>query len=347
MIADKVEEVTFRAFEVLAMDYAHGRSIHIYLIDDAAEGRRLTEISGWTGCCLDFPRASYVQARKREEFGRAGVYILTGPNEVGTADDTGAQERRVYVGESTELRIRLDDHQRTKEFWTRAFIFTAKDQSLNKGHILYLEARLLRLAREVGTAAIENDRNPDLKHVREQEKADMERFLAEILLLLPVLGVSDFQVVRNEIPSHSAGTDAAAGKRYSLKDATAKAEMLDTASGFLVLAGAEGPITEKTMTPSYESLRQRLKSSGVLKKEGEKMVLVKDYVFKSPSAAASVITGASRSGNLYWLDSNNKTLGEWRKDTTGEPVNEESTPAVGETVTEVPGNSSAPGSDLE
>jgi hypothetical protein len=95
---------------------------------------------GWTGSFLAFARADYPSARAREEVSQTGAYVLLGP------DPEGRRLQRVYVGEGENIRVRLDAHQKEKDFWTQGYVLTTKDDSLNKAHVRYLEARLLELA---------------------------------------------------------------------------------------------------------------------------------------------------------------------------------------------------------
>lgn len=151
---------------------------------------RLTDTSGWTGSCLDFSRPDYPRAIKRPEVRRSGVYILVGPN-----DGQSPKLNKVYIGEADTMITRLDQHQRKKEFWNRAFVFSNKDDSLNKAHVRYLEAALISRLQSAARAEVDNDTSPKQRGLGESEVADMQRFLDEILLLLPVLGVHDFDLL--------------------------------------------------------------------------------------------------------------------------------------------------------
>ena len=148
-----------------------GTTIRIFLVDGVPQGVRVVDRTGWTGACLAFSRADYVRARQRDEVTTAGVYVLTGP------DPERSDVERVYVGEADEVRARLDQHQREKDFWTAAYVFVSKDRSLNKAHVRYLEARLVTLAREAGRAVLENSTAPQYRGLSEAETADMDAYL--------------------------------------------------------------------------------------------------------------------------------------------------------------------------
>jgi hypothetical protein len=216
---------------------------------------------------------------------------------VGPSDVPGNQ--RVYVGEADVLRTRLDQQHANRDFWTRAVAFTAKDTSLNKAHVKYLESRLVQLGHEARRDVIENGNVPRRPALSEAETADMEAFLDDMLVIYPVLDVRAFERVE-------VGTGMG---RLRLVGPDAYATGDDKSEGFLVRAGsrARRAITASTPT-SVGDLRTRLVQTGVLLAEGDGLRFASDYLFDSPSAAASVVLGRSANGRTEWKDENGKTL---------------------------------------
>ena len=157
-------------------------SIRLFLADGRADGLRLVEKSNWTGLALVCARADYSRVRRREEWSRPGVYILTG------AATAATLRQRLYVGEADDVRERVDSHVKAKDFWTGVIAFTSKDENLNKGHVRYLEARLLQLAKSADRATLDNGTNPPLPRLSEADRADMEGYLDEMLVILPPRG---------------------------------------------------------------------------------------------------------------------------------------------------------------
>nr|WP_269813381.1 DUF4357 domain-containing protein [Ornithinimicrobium sediminis] len=74
------------------------------------------------------------------------------------------------------------------------------------------------------------------------------------------------------------------------------------------------------MASSYQRLRDQLLSNGVLAPVADdEFVLTRTYVFESPSAAASVLTGASRNGRTEWRTSDGTTLKELQAQSVAAP----------------------------
>src|SRR5689334_13850313 len=116
-----------------------GFSVHVFLPDGDPDGIKVVEKTNWSGCGLVIPRPLYSEGRSRHDLERAGVYVLVGATEASPLP-------QLYVGEGDPVRPRLDQHAKSKDFWTTAVAFTSKDQSLNKAHVQHLEARLVELA---------------------------------------------------------------------------------------------------------------------------------------------------------------------------------------------------------
>lgn len=281
-----------------------GTSIRIFLADGQADGVWVVEKSNWTGKALMAPRTRYRNLRARQDLDGPGIYLLIGPTE------TGLPPSRVYIGETDDLSGRLDSHNRDKDFWNRAVVFTSKDENLNKAHIRYLEARLIGLAKEANRAELENGNDGSLLPLSEPDTAEVESFLDEMLLIYPVLGVQVFQKAEEQ-PSSSV--------RLHLVGKDTKAEGTETADGFVVHAGS---LARAEAVPSIHpygaQLRGALVDKGEFEENGKHLRLTKDYVFASPSTAAMVMLGRTANGRVEWKTADGQTLKEIQTLDTGE-----------------------------
>lgn len=272
------------------------------MVDGRPQGLRLIDRPGWTGSLLIAPRADFSALQSREEVRRTGVYVLTGP------DADGDRTSRIYVGESDDVRRRLDDHQANKDFWTQALVITTSDLSLNKAHVRYLEARLLQIAAEARNAALDNGTAPAPPHLDEQGRAQMESFLESVVPLFALSGVDAFDVVsRRAEPRPGPQQLSDVTLRLTSSGCDARGRM--DSRGFIVFAESTGraPAVD-SMASSYAALRSRLKDDGVFVVENDTLRFVRDHVFSSPSAAADVLIGGSRNGRLEWKHEDGRTL---------------------------------------
>jgi len=162
-----------------------GRSIRLFLADGTPGGIITAEIMNWTGHAMFAPRSRLADMIKRQEAARTGVYFLTG------LDPEGAFKPLVYIGETDNVGKRLAQHNKdeSKDFWDRACVITSKDQNLTKAHVRYLESRLIAIATEAGRATLVNGTAPDYGLLPEADIADMEFFIEQVRIVLPVLGL--------------------------------------------------------------------------------------------------------------------------------------------------------------
>jgi hypothetical protein len=285
-----------------------GVTIRVFLIDGTPQGLRLVERMDWTGSFLGFARADYARARNRPEVARTGIYVLVGP------DPDGKRAQRVYVGETDDIRSRLDSHQKGKDFWTKGYVLTTRDGSLNKAHVRYLEARLLQLAAAADNAVLDNGTAPAVPWLSEPEVSEMETYLDIVLPLFALVGIDAFEpadepdevAAPTETPPAPAGE--VGGRRLYFKSQKTDAQGEDRSRGFLVLEGSLGRREKKMMMPSNEQLRDRLIQEGIMVEEGEHVRLTKSHLFESPSAAASVMSGGHKNGRIEWRDGDGVTL---------------------------------------
>jgi len=154
---------------------------------------------------------------------RSGVYFLIGE---GTSDPT---RQRLYIGESESIKKRLQQHERSdsKDFVEQVCIFTSKDSHLTKGHLRYLEARLIEIARASGRAEIDNSTTPPPPTLPEADLTDMEYFLSQISVVLPVLNYHFLRPTRLIVSTIPVATDADKTIKLVLKPAHSTAPPRD------------------------------------------------------------------------------------------------------------------------
>jgi hypothetical protein len=287
------------------MDIAKPRpfSIRIFLPDGTPDGVRIVEKSNWTGMGVVVPRSLLPEAKAREEFSRTGVYVL-----VGHVDESDLPT--IYVGQGDPVRPRLEDHFANKDFWTWAVFFVTRDDSLNKAHIGYLEAALVKLASQTKRAKLDNQKVPQPSALSEPDTADMDSFLADMLSILPLVGLTAF-----EKPRPKAGEKSL----LYLSGKGIQATGYESPQGFVVQEGSMAVAEAVASIHAYQSaLRKQLLEQHVLASDGPFLKLTQDYVFSSSTTAAAVLLGRPASGPAEWKNAEGKTLREIQKSQAAE-----------------------------
>lgn len=275
--------------------------IRLLLVDGTPEGIKKVDKSNWTGQAIIASRAQTVEAFKREELSRTGVYVLTGLSESGAP--------RLYIGEAESLRERLRHHASSKDFWTQFVAFTSTDESLNKAHVRYIEARLIHLAKSANQWEVDNSTRPTESPLSEADRAYADWFLEEMLIIYPILGIDAFEAASKVV------VEPAFDEDLILSERGAKGKGRETPDGFVVFARSRARAAEIPSIHDYTSdLRKQLLDRGVLKLEGKHLVFKQDYRFTSPSSAAGVLVGGPANGRNAWKDSTGRTLKKIQND---------------------------------
>ena len=118
---------------------------------------------------------------------RQGVYVLRGPS------GNGAKQR-IYVGRAGTgtLSARLGEHKTSDKtkFWRETVAITS-DENVTPVPVVYLEARLIALAKQAGLADVNQnaERPPPMSPMQE---ASARSFLRDTLHCIRALGFSEF-----------------------------------------------------------------------------------------------------------------------------------------------------------
>lgn len=302
---------------------SQGRTIKVFLVDGTPTGLLTAEIMNWTGHVITGPRSRLTELVQRPEAQRTAVYFLVG------LDQGAGIGTQVYIGETDDAARRLAQHNKPedkggKDFWERVCVVTSKDANLTKGHIKFLESRLIDTAKQAGRCELLNGTDPGYAGLPEADRSDMEFFLEQIQTLLPVLGF-DFLRRGPQVPADTTigqpgavvtpPPSASPVFNGDLKrlDITARGQEIN--GEFVVFQGSQARASWEGVEVSYMRLYQELVKAGVLApvEGGRCNVFTRDYAFSSPSAAAAVVSGRSANGRVHWrLEGSGKTYAEWQ-----------------------------------
>ncbi len=287
-----------------------GNKLTIFLIDGNEYGPRTVEIGNWSGKAIYSSRSALPNVLSRDEFENPGVYILK------SIPDDNIYSEKIYVGEAENLKIRVKQHLSNpdKEF-TEFIGFISKDDLLTKSHIKYLESRIVTLAKEAKTSEIENGTAPSLPTLHEADISDMEYFLDQIKLILPVVSYKVLiPSVTKNIPSKNREKVETQPIIYHIKSNKLEAQMYESDQGIIVLNGSQcSKTTSKSISIGRIKIREKLLDSGVLIDKDKNYVFSEDTIFSSPSAASSTILGRQAPGPITWVDEKGITYKENQK----------------------------------
>jgi len=162
-------------------------TIRIYVPEGDPEGIRIIDRLSSTGIFFAFPRTKWNDLKTRKELTNAGIYILSG---YASSDD---DLPTIYVGQADNVRNRMEQHDKNKDFWDKAIVFVSANK-LNSAHAKWLEYALVKRAQEVNQSILENGNSPQEPTISESERADMQVFLNEIYQTLPLAGLRAFEM---------------------------------------------------------------------------------------------------------------------------------------------------------
>ena len=303
-----------------------GKSIRLFLADGTPGGLLTAEIMNWTGHVVAAPRSDLAALLKRPEAGRTGIYILLGddPNSLGGTI--------AYIGEGDDVSKRLYEHARPedrggKDFWDRAIVLTSKDTNLTKAHARYLESRLITLAQQANRAVLMNGTAPSPLPLPEADISDMEYFISQAKIVLPVLGVNLLRAAATPAPTAPGHHDGPAMTavlsqlspvfELTVKRSGIAATAQEIDGEFTVFEGSITRLQWQGADDGYKRLREKLEEDGTLglTDDGSSRQFTRNQVFASPSAAAAVVAGRSANGRVEWkVQGTSLSYGSWQSE---------------------------------
>ncbi|QIE56430.1 GIY-YIG nuclease family protein [Pikeienuella piscinae] len=294
-----------------------GRTIQLFLADGKPTGLRKATIHGWTGLLFVSGASAFGDLTAREEVDRTGVYILSGPD----PDKPGGA--RAYIGSGNSVAERIRQSALKRDFWETAITVTTSDDDLSKGHAEYLEARLIQVAAQAGRVTLDNGTQPDTlrRRLPEADVANMEQFLANLRIILPVIGLDMLKpqpraVTQTVRPVEERTTGEV---RFEIRHKSGvKATAVEEDGEFIVLEGSEALTGTGYVQQSYGGLKEKPIADGVLVPHdapgAEKLRCVRPWSFSSPSGAAAVVLDRNSNGRTEWkVKGASQTYHDWQQ----------------------------------
>lgn len=295
-----------------------GRTIQLFLVDGKPTGLRKASIHGWTGLIFVSGASAFGDLTARDEVDRTGVYVLAGPD----PDNPGST--RVYIGSGNSVAERIEQSAKKRDFWETAIAVTTSDDDLSKGHAEFLEARLIEVTEQAGRVALDNGTKPDTlrRRLPEADVANMEQFLANLRIILPVIGLDMLKPQPKAVTQTAQPVDerTTGEVQFEIRHKSGvKATAVEEDGEFIVLEGSEVLTGTGFVQQSYGGLKEKLIADGVLVPQDVppgtgKLRFAKPWSFSSPSAAAAVVLDRNSNGRLEWkVKGASQTYHDWQQ----------------------------------
>ena len=238
------------------------------------------------------PRPLLSEAKKLKDINRPGIYYLINEND----ENKIAQ---IYIGQTRNGVVRLDDHNRSKDFWNKAIMFLADSKTFSLDMISGLEEYAIEKAHEAKRYKVENSVKPKYE-IDEYDLPLIEEVYEEIQFVMATLGykMHDAKQTRNQAEIfHTTRNGITAYGIYS-------------GEKFQVLEDSEINFAKPAYHAKYNRQREELLQKGNISADGDKYILNVILEFNTPSGASNFVLGGSNNGWVEWKNKDGKTLDE-------------------------------------
>lgn len=236
------------------------------------------------------PRPLLSEAKKITGINRPGIYYLINEND----ENKIAQ---IYIGQTRNGVLRLDDHNRSKDFWNKAIMFLADNKTFSLDMISGLEEYAIMKAHESNRYKIENSVKPKYE-IDEYDLPSIEEVYEEIQFIMATQG---YKMDNAKMSMNDADIFQTSRKGIIARGVYG-------GDKFQVLEGSEINLEKPVHLEKYNRQRKELYEKGDIVKQGDKYILTVTLEFNTPSGASDFVLGGSTNGWAEWKNKDGKTL---------------------------------------
>lgn len=238
------------------------------------------------------PRPLLSEAKNISGINRPGIYYLIN-------EDDGNKIVQLYIGQTRNGIARLDDHNRSKDFWNKTIMFLAESKTFTLDMISGLEKFAIIKAQESKRYKVENNVVPKYV-IDEYDLAAVEEIYEEIQFIMATQGykMNDAKCTINE-----------ADILHTTRNGITAFGIYDSEK-FDVLEGSQINIDKPAHLQKYNRQREELISQQFIVNIDGKYILKVTLDFKTPSGASDFVLGGSTNGWVEWKNKDGKTLDE-------------------------------------
>lgn len=239
------------------------------------------------------PRPLLAEAKKISNTNRPGIYYLISEND-------NNKIAQLYVGQTRNGIIRLDDHNRSKDFWNKAIMFLADSKTFTLDMISGLEAYAINKATDAKRYKVENTVNPKYE-IDEYDLPLIEEVYEEIRFIMATQG---YKMESSENSINEANT------LHTTRNGVNAFGAYD-GDHFEVLEGSQIDFSRRVKLEKYNAQREKLLNDGdIIADKNGVYILKVSLEFNTPSGASDFVLGGSTNGWIEWKNREEKTLDE-------------------------------------
>lgn len=268
------------------------KKLEIIYYNDQPDGIRSVRRNLSTMTTYIIPRTLLSEAKEITGINRQGIYYLISEND----------ENRIasiYIGQTRNGIARLDEHNRSKNFWNKAIMFLSDKKTFSLDTISGLETYAIKMANESKRYKVENAVNPKYE-IDEYDLSSIEEIYDEIQFIMATQGYK---------MDRSKGSIEEASVFHTTRNNTAALGRYD-GERFEILEGSQIDMGRSCHSPAIDRQRRNALQNGEIVFDGAIYKLRVSLSFSSPSSAAVFVLGTSANGWVEWKNKDGKTLDE-------------------------------------
>lgn len=239
------------------------------------------------------PRPLLAEAKKISNTNRPGIYYLISEND-------NNKIAQLYVGQTRNGIIRLDDYNRSKDFWNKAIMFLADSKTFTLDMISGLEAYAINKATDAKRYKVENTVNSKYE-IDEYDLPLIEEVYEEIRFIMATQGYKMESSENSINEANTLHTTRNGVKAFGAYDG----------DHFEVLEGSQIDFSRRVKLEKYNAQREKLLNDGdIIADKNGVYILKVSLEFNTPSGASDFVLGGSTNGWIEWNNREEKTLDE-------------------------------------
>jgi hypothetical protein len=215
-------------------------------------------------------------------------------------DDSLEDESLVYIGQSVNGIDRINEHTRTKKFWSYCIMFVTDNNSFDKLTIDYLEYKFIEKFKKSSFSLINKDMREKKPNISVFDEARLHSFIDQIEFLLKAEGIN-IDVKK----------DDSIDIKYYYPSKTFNAKLFVQDGRFILEKGSlirRPNETSKEWKDNfyerYNAIIDKYLSEGKANAQNGTIVTLVNLEFKRPSKPAELVSGTSQNGWVFFRELN-------------------------------------------